>query len=297
MIGSERQLRAGDMQAVFVPSRGMLGISFQYRGIELLRRLENLEAAAEKGSTAGIPLLYPWANRLAGPRYEVLGRAVSLDLKSPLLHGDEHGLPIHGIKWAALPWNEISSEPARLTARLDWNQPEWLSIFPFKHTVEMTVSLEPQGLTIETTVHAEELMPVSFGFHPYFGLPKSPRAQWRLKLPALRRLELNDQGIPTGQEIAFPQNDFALGDNHLDAGFRVLDSQPAFSVSDGERRITVHFLENFPYAQIFAPRDKDYIAIEPMTAPIAALNRGNFPIIQAGAAFRTRFQIRVIDRE
>jgi galactose mutarotase-like enzyme len=210
-----------------------------------------------------------------------------------LLHGDENGLPIHGIKWSALPWKEISSDPTRLTARLEWNQPQWLAIFPFKHAVEMTVSLEPKSLTIETTVLAEELMPVSFGFHPYFGLPKTPRSQWRLKAPAMRRLDLNDKGIPTGQDAAFPQNDFALGDSHLDAGFRVLESQPEFSLSDGERRTTVHFLENFPYAQLYAPKDKDFIAIEPMTAPTAALNHGNFQTVQAGGTLRTRFQIRV----
>jgi galactose mutarotase-like enzyme len=293
VIGIERQLNAGDMQAVFVPSRGMLGVSLRHRGVELLRRLENLEAAAEKGSTAGIPLLYPWANRLTGPGYEVLGRTVSLDPKSHLLHGDENGLPIHGIKWAALPWREVSYEPARLIARLEWNRPEWLSIFPFKHTVEMTVLLESAGLTIETSVHAEELMPASFGFHPYFGLPKTPRSQWRLQLPAMRQLELDNRTIPTGQEKPFPQNDFVLGDANLDAGFRVLESQPKFSLSDGQNKLTVHFLENFPYAVLFAPKDKDFIAIEPMTAPTAALNRGNFRTIQPGSAFRTRFQIRV----
>lgn len=293
MPGIERQLNAGDMRAVFLPSRGMLGVSLRYRGVEFLRRLENLDTAAEKGSTAGIPLLYPWANRLAHAGYEVLGRVVSLDLKSPLLHGDEHGLPIHGIKWSALPWNEVSYEPTRLIARLEWNHPEWLSIFPFKHAVEMTVSLEPEGLTIETTVLAEELMPASFGFHPYFGLPKTPRAQWRLKVPAMRQLDLNDLGIPTGQDGAFPQNDLVLGESHLDTGFRLLESQPEFSLSDGERQITVHFLENYPYAQLYAPKDKDFIAIEPMTAPTAALNSGNFQTIQPGSPFQTRFQIRV----
>jgi aldose 1-epimerase len=289
----ERQLCAGDLQAIFLPSQGMLGASLRHRGVELLRRLENLEAAAQKGSTAGIPLLYPWANRLVQPGYQALGRAVSLDLKSPLLHGDEHGLPIHGIKWAALPWNEISGDPTRLVARLEWNQPQWLSIFPFKHAVEMAVSLEPASLTVETTVRAGELMPVSFGFHPYFGLPNTPRALWRLKVPAMRELELNEKGIPNGQEKDVPKNEFALSEKHLDAGFRVLESQPEFSLSDGQRRITVQFLENFPYAQIFAPKDKDYIAIEPMTAPIAALNRGNFQTVQPGAEFSTRFQIRV----
>ena len=293
MPGTERQLNAGDMQAVFRPSQGMLGASLRYRGVEFLRRLENLEAAAEKGSTAGIPLLYPWANRLSQSGYEAFGRKVSLDLKSPLLHADENGLPIHGIKWSALPWKEISYAPTRLVARLDWNRPEWLAVFPFKHAVEMTASLAPEGLTIETTVLTEERMPASFGFHPYFGLPKLPRAQWRLKVPEMRRLDLNSQGIPNGQDMAFAQNDFALGNSNMDAGFRVLEAQPEFSLSDGTRQITVHFLDNFPYAQLYAPKDKDFIAIEPMTAPTAALNRGNFQTVQPGAPFRTRFQIRV----
>lgn len=49
MLVAERQLSAGDLQAVFVPSHGMIGISLRHRGVELLRRLENLDAAAEKG--------------------------------------------------------------------------------------------------------------------------------------------------------------------------------------------------------------------------------------------------------
>ncbi|HEV2330364.1 MAG TPA: aldose 1-epimerase [Verrucomicrobiae bacterium] len=284
MTGAERQLSAGDMQAVFVPWRGMIGISLRHRGVELLRRLENLDAAAEKGSTAGIPLLYPWANRLWKAGYQFNGREVSLDVNSPLLHGDEKGIPIHGIKWSALHWNEISYEPTRLVARLDWNRKEWLSIFPFNHAVEMTVSLSPEGLTIETTVLAGELMPVSFGFHPYFGLPNTPRAQWRLKLPKMAK-------FPSAEMLA--QSDFLLGDSHFDDGFKFMESQPEFSLSDGVREITVHFLKGFPFTQIFAPKDKDFIAIEPMTASTAALNRGNYPILRSGDAFQTRFQIRV----
>ena len=72
-------LVAGELEAVFLPGRGMLGVSFKHRGEELLRRLENLEAAAAKGSTTGIPLLYPWANRLASSRYRVAGREVTFD--------------------------------------------------------------------------------------------------------------------------------------------------------------------------------------------------------------------------
>ena len=90
-----RTLVSGRLEAVFLPSHGMLGASLRYRGVEMLGRVEDLEAAAAKGSTAGIPMLYPWANRLAEPSYRVLGQEVLIDLSSPILHLDEHGLPMH----------------------------------------------------------------------------------------------------------------------------------------------------------------------------------------------------------
>ena len=102
MTHTERKLTAGDLEAVFLPGRGMLGVSLRLRGEEFLRRLENLDAAAAKGSTVGIPFLYPWANRLAVPCFRVAGRDVALDPSSPLLHRDDRGLLIHGVKWALL---------------------------------------------------------------------------------------------------------------------------------------------------------------------------------------------------
>ncbi len=69
-----RTLVAGDLEAVFLPAHGMLGASLRHRGVEMLGRVEDLEDAAAKGSTAGIPFLHPWANRLAEPRYRILGQ-------------------------------------------------------------------------------------------------------------------------------------------------------------------------------------------------------------------------------
>src|SRR5262245_54194335 len=192
MTGAEYKLVDGDLEAVFLPDRGMLGVSLRHRGEELLRRLENLEAAAAKGSTAGIPLLYPWANRLASPRYRVVGRDVTLDPASRLLHCDEHGLPIHGVKWATLAWEPIAAMPDRLEVGLEWRQPELLEVFPFRHELRMIATLSPDNLTIRTTIMADDVVPISFGFHPYIGIPSLPREQWRLELPAMRKLLLDD---------------------------------------------------------------------------------------------------------
>ncbi|HSO74770.1 MAG TPA: hypothetical protein VLU47_08025, partial [Blastocatellia bacterium] len=75
---SARTLVAGDLEAVFLPGHGMLGASLRHRNVEILRRIDDLAAAAARGSTAGIPLLHPWANRLAGSQYRVAGRDVNL---------------------------------------------------------------------------------------------------------------------------------------------------------------------------------------------------------------------------
>src|SRR5439155_587245 len=80
-----------------------------------------------------------------------------------------------------------------------------LAVFPFRHRLELTITLRPDGLILETGLVAglDDPVPVSFGFHPYFGLPELPRGQWRLKLPAMRRLILDQRGIPTGEEQPF----------------------------------------------------------------------------------------------
>lgn len=101
---STLSLAAGDLRAVFWPSAGMLGISLCHQEEELLRRVDDLETAKQKGSTAGIPLLYPWANRLASLHYRAAGRDVDLDPTSPLLHFDDRGLAMHGVTWGQLGW-------------------------------------------------------------------------------------------------------------------------------------------------------------------------------------------------
>ena len=290
------RLAAGNLDAIFLPSRGMLGASFRHRGEELLRRVEDLAAAAAKGSSAGIPLLHPWANRLASPVYEAAGRKVVLDLSSRLLHLDGNQLPMHGVGWAMLAWEVCEAKPDRIAARLDWNRTDLLTVFPFRHCLEMTVTLRPDGLTVETTLVAgsDGPVPVSFGFHPYFGIPGLPRARWRLTLPAMRRLASDKRGIPSGGEEPIGAFDSQLGETDFDDGFVVLEQRPAFSLAGAGRRITVEFLAGYRYAQVFAPKDKDYVAIEPMTAATNALASGRgLKLVEPGERFGAAFEVTV----
>ena len=291
---SARTLVAGDLEALFLPSHGMLCASLRHRGEEILRRVEDLETGAARGSTAGIPLLHPWANRLAERRYSAAGRDVELDPSSPLLHFDEHGLSIHGVPWSHLSWEVTESRQDSLVARLDWSQGELLAVFPYRHQMQLAATLRPDGLTFETMLSAgmDGPVPVSFGFHPYLGLPGLSRGQWRLALPPMRKLVLDRRGIPTGEEEPFGGLDSCLDERDLDDGFALPEERISFSVEGAGRRVSVELLAGYRYAQVFAPKDQDYIALEPMTAPASALTSGRgLRLVQPGQKFRTGFRV------
>jgi aldose 1-epimerase len=289
-------LTAGELEAIFLPGHGMLGASLRHRGAELLGRVENLAAAAAHGSTAGIPLLHPWANRLAGLVYHAAGQEVGLDPASALLHFDAHGLPIHGVPWAHLTWEVIESKEASLTARLEWTTSDLLTVFPFPHRLEIAATLGPDTLTLQTTLIAgpDTPVPVSFGFHPYFVLSGLPRAEWRLQLPPMRKLVADTSGIPSGEEEAFDGFAAEIGELDFDDGFTGLDDGASFSLTGAGRCLTVKLLRGYRYAQVYAPRDQDYLALEPMTAPTSALTTGRgLTLVQPHARFRAAFQVHI----
>jgi aldose 1-epimerase len=287
-------LAGGDLEAIFLPSCGMLAASLRHRGEEILGRVENLENAARKGSTAGIPFLHPWANRLAGYSYRAAERDVTLDPFSPVLHFDENGLPIHGVPWPLLHWEVIEARKDRVAARFDWSRGDLLAVFPFRHRLELTASLASDALTLETTLIAngDGPVPVSFGFHPYLRLPELSRADRRLQVPPMQRLVLDGKGIPAGEDEPFGGLDTSLGELDLDDGFELLDEHAVLSLTGAGRRIAVEWIEGYRYAQVYAPKNKEYVAIEPMTAPTNALASGHgLRLVKRGDKFRATFRI------
>jgi galactose mutarotase-like enzyme len=293
-------LVAGDLEATFLPGLGMLGASLRHRGEEMLGRTEMLDRYVSSGSTMGIPLLHPWANRLAGFGYEAAGRTVALEPTSRLLHLDGNGLPIHGVPGALLTWKVVSAEARCVEARLDWESDPMLDVFPFPHHLVMRAFLDPNGLAIETSLEptAGAAVPASFGFHPYVRLPGLPREAWRLELPPMRKLALDERGIPTGSSEPYAGSDRALAGLDLDDGFGGLPPRPCLAISGGGVRVAVTFLAGYPYAQVFAPANGDYVALEPMTAPTNALVSGDgLRLVSPGQVFHAAFRIDVLKAE
>jgi len=288
--------RSSELTATFVPHAGMICTSLADGDVELLGQNQGLQAYVSAHRTMGIPLLYPWANRLSGNRYRVGETDVTLTPGRGGVHTDDYGAPIHGTLAADPGWRVEERSAAELTAVLDFaSRPELLACFPFPHLLGLAIRLAGGTLTVRTTVTAttDAAVPLCFGFHPYLQLPGVPRDQWHIETPPMRARLLDTRGLPTGATAPHPAATGLLGDQVFDDGFDEVPAGAVFAVSGGGRRIAVHFDQGYPAAQIYAPAAEDVICFEPMAAPTDALRRGGYRVARPGEPGVAQFSIRV----
>ncbi|MFZ0977409.1 MAG: aldose 1-epimerase [Solirubrobacteraceae bacterium] len=285
----------GSTSAEFVPEANMVCCSLVVDGDELLDRRRGVRAYAEQGKTMGVPLLYPWANRLAGFGYEAAGRRVTLSEDDSRIPRDGNGLPIHGVLPGLLHWDvEDSAGADAIAARLRWDAGELLELYPFPHEVRCEATVGRGELTVTTTVTAsgDGPVPVSFGYHPYTRLPGAGRDDWLVELSATNRLLLDDRSIPTGERVPVDRDPFRLRGVSLDDGYDAAPAPARFDAAAAGNELTVEFLAGYPYAQAFAPPGEEFICFEPMTAPTNALNSGDgLTVIAPGESYRAAFRI------
>jgi aldose 1-epimerase len=287
---------ASSLEARFVPDAGMIGISLAADGIELLGQRRGLDAYVTNAKTMGIPILYPWANRLSASDYRVRDSMVTLAPDAAGVRYDPNGLPIHGLLGAFPGWQVTRSADDALTAEVDFGaHPELLASFPFPHQLSLTVALSARVLRMSTMVTAtgDKAVPLCFGFHPYLQLPDVPRSQWHIETPEMRHLALDERGIPTGDSTAWPRTSETLGDETFDDGFDEVAPGAVFALSGGDRRIEVCFEQGYSAAQIFAPSADDVVCFEPMAAPTDALRTGGYRVAEPGTPVTAVFTITV----
>jgi aldose 1-epimerase len=291
----------GELEAVFVPDAGMVGCSLLHRGEELLGQRGGLARYVEERSTMGIPLLHPWANRVAERRFRVAGQEVDLWTHPSLYTLGPKGLPIHGLLAAAEGWSvdrhEDTPEGPRLAGRFDFGaNEELMTVFPFPHQLQVEAGVSDQTLTIATTVRAsgDVPVPIAFGYHPYLRLPGVERSAWEVEIPVSERVVLDSEELPTGEVERAEVAAGPLGSRTFDDEF-VAPAEP-FALAGGGRRIEVSFDRGYPYAQVYAPDDDDVIAFEPMTAPTNTLVSGqDLKLLQPGESYEAAFSIKVAD--
>ncbi len=293
----------GGLSATFVPGAGMVCVSLDFEGRSYLAQRGGLGQYVESGSTMGIPILYPWANRLARDSWKFGSVPARIDPGAYRVKRDTNGLAIHGTLAASPFWKvgdasaggDLAS--AGLAATLEFGEhPELLATFPFPHRLELEFRLTGRRLSVRTSVTptGEHAVPLAYGFHPYLTLPDSGRVDWQVSLPSMTSLETDPRHIPTGNSSPVEATRFRLDELDLDEAFSGVPEAAEFSVADERTRVTVSFDRGFHAAQVYAPLGEDFICFEPMKAPTNALISGrDLTSVEPGETDVAEFSIEI----
>ncbi len=231
-------------QLVVHTDAGCVATSWQVRGQEMLALPVALAEFLKSQKTGGIPLLYPYANRLRVDHFTAAGKAVDLS-RDAKLKRDANGFPMHGllIRWS--DWVVTQSAPDELQASIAWGDHAPLfAAYPFAHTLRVRWKLgqgkngnanqtagqiagqganqiadqskHPQAnlsadqsalastLTVTTIIEADKGQDVPVSFGWHPYLVLQDRANAQLQLPARRAVALAQNGLPISTDNSAP---------------------------------------------------------------------------------------------
>jgi aldose 1-epimerase len=306
----ERWMLSNDtagVSAVVVPSAGMNLTSLVVGGSDRLMLPLPLGEFMATAKTGGVPLLHPWANRLRGDAWSFDGVEVDLAAADGLKR-DGAGLPMHGLLLRATDWSiQAADDHPVIVGRLDWSadRPHF-GAFPFEHAVEISwsIAVERPGVVAATCGFAVEAgsrdVPIATGWHPYLRPTiGADRRTLTLKVPRARQASLDERGLPVrgddGRPTLGPDHDVSgpLGDRTFDDLFLVDGTGWTASVGSVDCSIELVADPAWRWMQLYAPEGSDFVCIEPMLAPTAALSDGGAVRVAAGSRFEASFTIRV----
>jgi aldose 1-epimerase len=228
--------------------------------------------------------LVPWPNRLRGGTYTFDGVTYQLALTEPAAGNAIHGLG----RWAR--WTHVGHKADRVTLALDI-VPQ--TGYPFQVSVEVTYSLHRRrGLLVTATArnNGTARAPFGAGFHPYLATRGRPLDETTVKVPASKRLVLDDARIPVGVEsVSRTPLDLRRGrrlgvarfDDGL-TGLTLRDGRAVCEVRNRDGGAQLWVDETWPYLQVFTLDDlagRPGVAIEPMTCAPNAFNSGDGLIV------------------
>lgn len=196
---------AGGYEALMIPSVGANVVRLKHlaSGIEILRTpaADEIENFKERPQIYGLPLLFP-PNRIADGTYTFDGRKYQYPITIPAQNNYHHGI----IK--SQPFSVCRTCEGDGYAEVEavyycnaFNDAIYAN-FPHEFVCRMIFRLDEKGLS-QTTVfenRSDKAMPVGMGFHTPLRVPFTPDGNpenYRLRLSAGKRMELNERTLPT----------------------------------------------------------------------------------------------------
>ena len=215
-------------------------------------------------------VLFPFANRINKGQYKYQGTSYQLDCNETARGHAMHGL-VYRQAFDLLD-SKISEDTA--TIRFIYQQGNQVAGFPFPFKTILTYTLRKEGLSLEVTVEntGAQRFPFSLGWHPYFYSTNLEESI--LSMNSQEQIEVDETMIPTGiQANNFP-NPLQLNQQEFDTGFILDTTKIQYKTPDYQLKMNLEQDMSKPYIQLYIPKHRQSIAIEPMTAATDCYNNG-----------------------
>jgi aldose 1-epimerase len=244
-----------------------------------------------KGSSptrSGIPVLFPFANRIRDGRFRWEGKDYQLPLNDPAQKNTIHGFACRR------PWRVVdhgaNNQEAWLTGEFQGSvdAADARGLWPADYRLRLTYRLSAGRLRLEASVDNPDRVPLPFGlgYHPYFALPETGDG-YRVSVNASSFWELQDS-LPTGARLPLdaardlfrprPCRELKLDD--ILTGLPDTTLMPpeglcrrgALQDDSGQNVLRLFSTPDFRELVVFTPPHGRAIALEPYTCVTDAIN-------------------------
>lgn len=279
------------------------------RRVDVLDAPDPVLAVSPRPSGSGIPLLFPFPNRIREGTFTWDGQTYHVPLKGGRAHA------IHGFCFDT-PWRIVDRQESTATAefQLSVDDPDRAHCWPADFLIRATYTLEADALHLDVQIENPDTRPLPWGFgtHAYFRLPLSSDSQaedCRFVAPVTEQWEL-EGNLPTGKRHAVPAEWDLAGEG---VPFGTVQLDDAFGAGEGAGQMVCRIVDPqaglaveqiadaalFRYAVIFTPPKRNALCLEPYTCMTDAINlaaqggEGGLKVLPPGGKVETRITIAV----
>lgn len=223
-----------------------------------------------KPTRSGLPILFPFPNRIRDGKFTWEGKEYQLPLNDPTGKNAIHGFACRK------PWRVIeqgaSETEAWVTGEFHGSQdaPESLPLWPTDYRIRVRIGLGNRLLRIEALIDEPggQALPFGLGYHPYFRVTPHSMVQvpadeyWVLSesLPTKRK-----QPVDVRRDLRKPR---AAASLELDD----ILTQVNGSCRVGD--VLIEYSRNFTEVVVFTPPHRQAVCVEPYTCITDAINLG-----------------------
>lgn len=237
---------------------------------------------------SGIPILFPFPNRIRAGRYRWNGTAYQLPLNDPTEANAIHGFACRS------PWRIIAQGANGDRA---WVQGEFtpgrdapavLDLWPGNYRIQVTYTLLTEALIITAAVDnfSNTPLPFGLGFHPYFSVAADAEdctvqvpasKQWRSNecLPNGERIDVRERtDLRTPRSLAALELDDVLTDIEASPCSRVPDLLWRGSLRRLQSNCQLDLCTSATFRELvaFTPPHRQAVCLEPYTCTTDAIN-------------------------